>query len=87
MSIGAGITMIVLGLIFMTGVIEVDIPGINESALGAILLIGGIVAIVLTYTVWGNRGRTTRVVQSAPPTDRVVERRVVERDVQDPNVL
>ena len=78
MGIGGGITLIVLGLIFLTNVIEVDIPGLNESALGLILVLGGIAAIVLTQTIWRDRGVARPVSQ---PRGRVVEREVIETDV------
>jgi hypothetical protein len=76
MGIGGGITLIVLGLIFLTGVIQFDIPGLNEQALGLILLLGGIAAIVLTQTIW--RDRTAAPV--AGRHGRVVEREVIEED-------
>lgn len=91
MGIGGGITLIVLGLILATNVIQADIPGINENALGVILIICGIAAIVLNQTVWRNRGvvastGTTEVVSR--PTSRVVEREVVETDAPpvDPRI-
>lgn len=120
MGIGSGIAMIVFGLIFLLGVIQLDLPGINEQALGFILVLGGIAIIVFERGWWGAnlrpRGTThvveRRVVQeppvqsrrvveeprvvsqppvvqesSATPQERVVERRVVERDVDDPNVV
>jgi hypothetical protein len=61
MSIGGGIALIVLGLIFVLNVVQVDIPWINEYALGLILIFGGIAAILLSLTVW--RGRGNRVVE------------------------
>jgi len=98
MSFGTGIVLIVLGLILLTGVVQVDIPGINEQALGLILLLGGISAITIMRTWLNGRGTyvapdrpiSTRVVErevQAPPANpgRVVEREVIERDVQDPN--
>lgn len=69
MGIGGGITLIVLGLIFMMNVIQVDVPFVNEYALGVILILGGIAAVVLSLTIWRG-GRTTRVVErdvSGPP--------------------
>ena len=75
MGIGGGITLIVLGLIFLTDVIEVDIPAVNEGALGLILILGGIAAIVLAQTIWRDRG-----VRPASG-GRVVEREVIETDV------
>ena len=71
MTIGTGITLIVIGLIFLLGVVQVDIPFIDEYALGVLLTLAGIAAIVLMLT-WG-RTHTTRVV----------ERRVI-RDPDDP---
>lgn len=61
MSIGGGIALIVVGLVFVLNVIQVDIPYINEHGLGVILILGGIAAIVLSLTIW--RGRGTRVVE------------------------
>jgi hypothetical protein len=90
MGYGGAITLIVLGLIFLTGVIQFDIPGLDERGLGAILLLGGIAVIVLINTVWRNRGATyvtdePRVVSEpravSEPRGRVVEREVIESDV------
>ena len=111
MSIGSGIAMIVFGLIFLMGVIEFDLAGINEQALGVILVLGGIAIIVFDRGLFaGNpRARGTTVVErrvvdeppvqprrvveeppvvqqpAADPPPRVVER-IVEREVDDPNV-
>lgn len=100
MSIGAGITMIVFGLILLLGVVQVDVPLINEYTLGVLLTLGGIAAIVFSLTLgnrpWGRtvtRDRTTHVVEQPPVAarpqaiERVVERRVIEREVDDPNIL
>ena len=70
MGIGTGIVLGVLGLILLTGTIQVDMPWVNEYTLGWILVLAGIISIVLSMTVW-RRGGTTRVV---------------ERDVQGPPV-
>ncbi len=78
MGIGGGITLIVLGLIFLTDVIEADIPGVNEGALGLILILGGIAAIVLAQTIWRDRGVARPISE---PRGRVVEREVIETDV------
>lgn len=63
MGIGAGITLIVLGLILLLNVVQVDIPWVNEYELGVILTIAGIAAIVLALTVWRNRGAGRTVVE------------------------
>jgi hypothetical protein len=68
MGIGTGIVLAVLGLILLTGTIQVDLPGIEDYTLGWILVIAGVIAVLLSMTVW-RRGGTTRVV---------------ERDVQPP---
>jgi hypothetical protein len=77
MTIGAGITLIVLGLILLLGVIEVDIPYVDDYALGLLLTLAGIAGIVLSLTVW-RRSSTTYGGGT-----RVVERHV-ERDVDRP---
>lgn len=84
MGIGAGITLIVLGLIFLTGVVQFDIPALNEQALGVILVLGGIAAIVLAQTVWRDRGVSGPVVSRPSGTHRVVEREVIESDADVP---
>ncbi len=78
MTIGAGITLIVLGLILLLGVIEVDIPYVDEYALGVLLTLAGIAGIVLSLTVWRSRFGDSRGT-------RVVERRI-ERDIDPPIV-
>ena len=80
MTIGAGITLIVVGLILLLGVIQIDIPYVDEYALGVLLTLAGIAGIVLCLTVW--RGRSVTTYPAAGGT-RVVERRV-ERDVDPP---
>lgn len=77
MTLGTGITLIVIGLIFLLGVVEVDIPYIDEYALGVLLTLAGIAAIVLLLT-WGRSHGTTYVQRSGGT--RVVERRVVRDD-------
>lgn len=62
MGLGVGILLVVLGLIFLLGVIEVDLPAIEDVTLGWILLIAGIVAIVLGLIASRN-ARTTRTVE------------------------
>ena len=62
MSIGAGITLIVLGLILLLGVVQVDIPYLDEYTLGVLLALAGIACIVLSLTVF-KRSRTTRVIE------------------------
>jgi uncharacterized membrane protein HdeD (DUF308 family) len=70
MYIGLGIVLLVLGLILAFNVITVDLSYINDGALGAILIVAGILAIVLSLVIT-DRYRRRTVVDEAP-------RRVVE---------
>lgn len=64
MYIGLGIVLLVLGLILAFNVITVDLDFINDGALGAILILGGILAIVLSMIFAGPwRQRRETVVQ------------------------
>ena len=82
MTIGAGITLIVLGLILLLGVVQVDIPYIDEYALGILLTLAGIAGIILSL-MWSRRSVTT---YPGGTGTRVVERRV-ERDIDRPEPL
>lgn len=64
MYIGLGILLLVLGLILVLDVITVDLDFVDDSALGTILLVAGVLAIALSLLY-------------APPWRRreVVERR------------
>ena len=71
MYIGLGIVLLVLGLILAFNVITVDLSYINDGALGAILIVAGILAIVLSLVLTDRYRRRHVVVDDAP----VVERR------------
>ena len=62
MSIGAGITLIVLGLVLLLRVVQVDVPYIDEYTLGVLLTLAGIACIVLSLTVFKG-GRTTHIIE------------------------
>jgi hypothetical protein len=83
MGIGVGIFLAVLGLILVTGVVQADIPFVNDYALGVILIIGGIAAIILALTVW----RTSAYGAYPGRRGRVVERRVVEEGPDGPSTV
>ncbi|MFL6156694.1 MAG: DUF6458 family protein [Marmoricola sp.] len=74
MYIGLGVVLLVLGLILSFDVITVDIKYVDEGALGAILIIGGIIAIVLSL-VLTERYRRRTVVEQRPVVD---DRPIVE---------
>jgi membrane protein implicated in regulation of membrane protease activity len=83
MSIGVGIFLMVLGAILAFAV-ETDAPGINVNALGIILLLIGLVAVLYSLlfwsslSPWGRRrivARRPTVVEERPV--RVVEERPV----------
>lgn len=71
MYIGLGIVLLVLGAILSFDVITVDLEFINDGALGAILMIAGIAAILLSFGLRDRYTARRRVVEDAP----VVERR------------
>ena len=60
MGIGVGILLLVLGLIEMFA-LKVTIPGVDENALGLILIVAGIVGIVVGLMASRNAGRTRTV--------------------------
>lgn len=62
MGIGFGIGMLLVGLVLVLGVVNVDIPYVEDYQLGMILIILGILGIVLTMIAW-NRARSARVVE------------------------
>jgi uncharacterized membrane protein HdeD (DUF308 family) len=61
MGLGLGIVLIVLGLILVSGVIEYDINFIEDTTLGWILLLAGILTIVLGLVMNQQRSRTKHV--------------------------
>jgi uncharacterized membrane protein HdeD (DUF308 family) len=61
MGIGLGIVFVVIGLILVLNVIQVDIGFIDDVALGWILLIVGIAAIILALVMNNQRSRTKHV--------------------------
>ncbi len=61
MGLGIGITLIVIGLILVTGVINFDTSFIDQTGLGWILLAAGVLAIVLGLVMNYQRSRSTHV--------------------------
>jgi uncharacterized membrane protein len=61
MGIGLGIVLVVIGLILVLGVVNFDISFVDDSALGWILLIVGILAIILALVINQQRSRTVHV--------------------------
>ncbi|HET6561880.1 MAG TPA: DUF6458 family protein [Marmoricola sp.] len=61
MGLGLGIFLLVLGLIFVSGVIEYDINFVEDTTLGWILLLAGVLAIVLALIMNQQRSRTKHV--------------------------
>ena len=61
MGLGIGITLIVLGLILVTGVVNFQTDFIDQTGLGWILLAAGVLAIVLGLVMNYQRTRSTHV--------------------------
>ncbi|MCW2855154.1 MAG: hypothetical protein JWR52_769 [Marmoricola sp.] len=72
MYIGLGIVLLVVGVILAFDVVTVDIPHVNDDALGAVLIGAGILAIILSLIVT-DRYRRRTYVQDAPVIE---ERRI-----------
>lgn len=51
MGIGLGIVLLVAGLVLTLDVVDYDIPNVDDGALGTLLVVAGIVAIVLSL-IW-----------------------------------
>jgi hypothetical protein len=81
MRIGVGIFLMVLGAILAFAV-ETDVPGINANALGVILMLIGLVAVLYSLlfwsslTPWGRRRviARRRMVGLEDPVEVVEER-------------
>ncbi len=51
MGLGFGIVMLVLGVILATGVGDWATPFVPEAALGWLLIVGGVVAVLASFMV------------------------------------
>ena len=58
MSIGLGIVLLLLGLILILGVVNVDLPLVEDYQLGILLTVLGVVALILTMVLGSRRGST-----------------------------
>ena len=61
MYIGLGIVLLVAGLVLALDVITVDLNFVDDGALGLILILAGVLAIVLSLVLAQRRGRETVV--------------------------
>lgn len=57
-----GLGLLTLGMVLVWG-LEVDIPQVEDTALGVILMIGGAVSVAATVYLDRQRTRTRRVVE------------------------
>lgn len=62
MSIGVGILLLVVGAILAFAV-RADLHWLNVTAIGAILMLAGVVELVITLVVWNRRRHQTAVTQ------------------------
>jgi len=63
MSIGLGIVLLLLGLILILGVVNVDLPWVQDYELGILLAGLGVVALILTMVLGTSRRRSTHVIE------------------------
>lgn len=81
-GIGISLILIAVGAILAFAVTE-EVEGIEISTVGWILMIVGIVGILLSLFLWGDRApwrRRTTVVEDAPPVTTRRRTTVVEDD-------
>ena len=81
MYIGLGIVLLILGAILALGVITIDIPGVSDDMLGWILILGGLLAIGLSFATRGRRTAgysTPRESHVDPATGSRVDRTDVD---------
>jgi hypothetical protein len=73
MAIGFGIFLIVVGAA-LTWAVEVDIQFIDDNALGWILMVAGVAAIVLSLVLNAQRQRSLTRVEERRVDNRIDER-------------
>ncbi|GAA4142666.1 DUF6458 family protein [Phytohabitans flavus] len=78
MGIGACVFLIAVGAI-LTFAVDASLGGIDIDVVGWILMGAGVLGLIMTTMIWGNRRRT--VVAEEPVEYRRVEQR---RDVSPP---
>jgi hypothetical protein len=83
MGIGLGVVLLVLGLILVLNVVEFDLSFVDDQALGWVLLIVGVRAIILVLVMNGQRSRTKHVVENRDRDRRVDDRRYDDRRYDD----
>ena len=76
MGIGGGIALFVLGAILAFAV-EVDIPGLDDNAIGWILMLAGVVTVVLALVVSRQRQHRHTIVEERGVVPVEEHRRIV----------
>lgn len=61
MGLGLGIVLLVLGLVLVTGTLNMNLDFVDDSTLGWILLLAGLLSIVLGLVTSRQRSRSTHV--------------------------
>ena len=69
MGIGLGILLIVAGAILLWAV-EFDLQFLDDNALGMILLVAGVLAVILAVVMNAQRGRSKHTIEERRPGDR-----------------
>ena len=73
MAIGFGIFLIVVGAALVWAV-EIDIQFIDDNALGWILMVAGVAAILLSLVINAQRSRTTTRIDERRVDNRIDDR-------------
>ncbi|MGZ4494216.1 MAG: DUF6458 family protein [Nocardioides sp.] len=70
-GLGLGVALVTVGAI-LTWALQVSIPYVDRTALGVVLMVVGVVAIILSVVMDLQRGRSRHVVEhrSGAPVER-----------------
>jgi uncharacterized membrane protein HdeD (DUF308 family) len=83
-SIGLGIALIVIGLIVIFA-LNFDLPFLNDTSLGAILIVAGAVTLILSLVIHAQRSRS-RTVSETRVQGQPVETQEVRREDPPPAI-
>lgn len=85
MGIGLGIALIVIGLIVVFA-LNFDLPFMNDTSLGVILIVIGALAIILTLVINAQRSRSRHVTETRVQGQPVASQEVRREDPPPPVV-
>lgn len=67
MSIGAGIALLLAGLVLTLRIFTFDLTWVDEYRLGVLLTLLGVISLVLSVIIHTTRSRSTHVIERHRP--------------------